>query len=703
MALIGKIRKNSWLLVVLITLGVGGFIFMDMTSGQQSLFGGPQTVVGEVAGTEIGWNKFNRTESLLYGNSSGDIYSNREALWNYFVEEAIVQQEAQALGLGVSKPELMDLQFGSNPSPVIRQRFQDPATGRINRQQLNQFKTAIENGTLGQNPQMVSYWAHQEKEIIKTALQSKLSDLVTKGLYTPTWMVEMGHMERNQRIDFAYVKVPFDELDNSEVVLSDEDLESFLEEHRAEYEQEEETRELEYVVFNVEPTAKDSSELRARISENIPDFRRAEDDSLYAVRNDGQFDPAYLKQSEVSAAIADTVFQMPLGAVYGPYQDGDVYRAVKVIDRMVVPDSVRARHILRSAQNPTQMAQARKTIDSLKTVIESGQGAFDSLATQFGEDNTRSKGGDLGYAFPGQMVKPFNDLIFYQAKVGELYTIQTQFGVHLVEVMDKKYIENEEGIQLAFLEESIIPSEETQNDIYDDVLEFVSQNRTLESLRASADEDPSLVIATSPELRRNDFIVGQLGGGQASRDLVRWAFKAEVGEVSANIYAYQDPAEYFDNKYVVAGLSNIQEAGLPNVADVEDDIRQQVINRKKGELIKERISSQDMSAIAAQYETAVDTIKQVSFSQNTVGNLGQEPKVIAAAFSLEVGNTSQPVIGQSGVYVLQTLRKPNIGPPTGIPQLRQTLASSVRAQAQARLLQAMRENASIEDNRSDFY
>jgi len=153
----------------------------------------------------------------------------------------------------------------------------------------------------------------------------------------------------------------------------------------------------------------------------------------------------------------------------------------------------------------------------------------------------------------------------------------------------------------------------------------------------------------------------------------------------------------------VAGLSNIQEAGLPDVADVEDDIRQQVINRKKGELIKERISGQDMSAIAAQYETAVDTIKQVSFSQSTVGNLGQEPKVIAAAFSLEVGNTSEPVIGQSGVYVLQTLRKPNIGPPTGIPQLRQTLASSVRAQAQARLLQAMRENASIEDNRSDFY
>ena len=164
MALISKIRKNSWVLVVLIGLGLAGFIIMDMTSGQQSVFGSSQFTVGEIDGQKLDWNQFNRVEQVLYGNSGGEVFSRRKQLWDYFVEEAVVQEEAEALGLGVSKAELLDLQFGTNPSPVIRQRFTDPNTRQINFQQLNQIKTAIENGTFT-DPQMRAFWSHQEKEI----------------------------------------------------------------------------------------------------------------------------------------------------------------------------------------------------------------------------------------------------------------------------------------------------------------------------------------------------------------------------------------------------------------------------------------------------------------------------------------------------------------------------------------------------------
>jgi len=137
MALISKIRKNSWLLVVLIALGLIGFIVMDMTSGQQSVFGSSQTTIGEFGGEKLDWNKFNRVEQLLYGSSGGDVYARRNQLWNYFVEEAIVKEEAEDLGLGVSLTELKDLQFGTEPSPIIRQRFTDPNTRQIDFQQLH--------------------------------------------------------------------------------------------------------------------------------------------------------------------------------------------------------------------------------------------------------------------------------------------------------------------------------------------------------------------------------------------------------------------------------------------------------------------------------------------------------------------------------------------------------------------------------------
>lgn len=150
MALIGEIRKNSWLLVVTIGLALAAFIMMDMFSGDKSVFGGGQTTVGSIAGESVDWRDFNRVEQALYGNSGGDVFSRRNSLWNYFVEEKIVQKEADQFGLGVSRDELMDLQFSTDNrriSPVIYQRFSDPNTRQIDRARLGSFQQAINNGT----------------------------------------------------------------------------------------------------------------------------------------------------------------------------------------------------------------------------------------------------------------------------------------------------------------------------------------------------------------------------------------------------------------------------------------------------------------------------------------------------------------------------------------------------------------------------
>lgn len=711
MALIGKIRKNSWILIVMIGLGLGGFIIMDMTSGQQSVFGSGQFTMGEVDGEKLDWNDFYRTEQVLYQNSAGDIYARRDFLWNYYVEEALVKKEAEELGLGVSKTELLDLQFGANPSSVIVQRFQNPqAPGQVDRQQLNFVKQlidenriaeAVQNGQINAN--FISFWAHQEQEIIKDRLQNKMNNLVAKGMYTPTWMAEMGHSEQNQRIDFAYVQVPFDEIDNTEITISDSDYSAFLQKNAAKYTQDEETRKVDYVAFDVFPTAQDSANLRKKIADLIPEFESSDDDSSYVQRHNGRIDGTYYKKASLSPAIKDTVFSLPVGTVYGPYQDGTNYMAVKIIDRKVIPDSVRSRHILRPATNALQLAQAQKTIDSLKTLIEDGTHIFDSLAVAFGTDATASKGGDLGYTFSGGMVKPFNDLIFFEAEEGKLYTVITQFGVHLVEVTGKKFINNEEGVKLAYLLEAIEPSKETQDAAYEKASEFIVKNRTLDEFVKAASEDPSISVQTSAGLKQNDFSLGTLGAGQSSRDIARWAFGADVGEVSPEVTAFQSTTGIYDAKYVVVALKSIQKAGLPSVANIKDEIEQLVINEKKGELLKEKIQGKSLSELASTYSTQVDTARNVSFSQAFVPNLGNEPSVIATAFNTEEGGASAPIVGNSGVYLINVTKKPTLGPATNIPQLRNTMNVSARAQVASRLMQALKKEADIEDNRSRFY
>ena len=699
--MISKIRKNSWLLIVLIGLGLGGFIIMDMTSGQQSVFGSSQFTVGEIDGQKLDWNQFNRVEQVLYGNSGGEVFSRRKQLWDYFVEEAIVQDEAEALGLGVSKSELIDLQFGANPSPVIRQRFTDPNTRQVNFQQLNQIKTAIENGTFS-DPQMRAFWAHQEKEIIKERLQSKLNAMVTKAIYTPTWMAEMGHQDQNVSLDMAYVKIPFDEIDNTEITLSDEDYSNYLEQNKARYRQDEETRKLEYTVFDVLPSVTDSAKLREKVVSLIPDFEAAENDSAFVERNYGSINGFYLSKEELSPMVADTALSIPVGSVYGPYVEQGSYKAMKVLARESMADSADTRHILISADTPQKFAAAEKTIDSLENLLLTGVATFDSLAVKFSQDpGSASKGGKYENVTPNQFVPQYNEVLFVTGQVGQLYKVRSDFGWHLIEVLSRS-ANKTERVKVAFIEERIVPSEDTQNDVYERALAFVGKNRTLEEM-AQSDETEGLEVETSGSLKKNDFTVGTLGVGQASRDIVRWAFNANKGEVSPEIYAFQDQVDYYTNKYVVAGLKSVQGAGLPSVDNIKDEIEQLVINEKKGEMISQRIQGDNLDAIAGNFSTQVDTARNVIFNASFLPNLGSEPKVIGKAFTMEEGQVSKPVIGKSGVFVIKVIRKPQAGQATNIPQLRRSIAAPVRSQVPGQLIQAMKKNADIEDNRSRFY
>ncbi|MFQ5448745.1 MAG: peptidylprolyl isomerase, partial [Saprospiraceae bacterium] len=530
MALISKIRRQKWLLVGSMAVALFLFIAMLMFDNpNQSLFGGSATTIGDIEGRKLDYKEFSATHDMLYRNSGGDSFSERTFLWNFFVDEAIVKKEASIIGLGVSKEELLDLQFGadnSRLSPIITSRYQNPNTRQVDRQQLDQLKNIITNNQIDQliqNGQLVPdfryRWAHQEKEIIKDRLQTKMANMVSKGMYTPSWMAEMISNDQNLRVDFRYVQVPFDEIENSEVTLEDADFKAYFDEHKNQFKQDEETRKLEYVIFNVEPTPEDSAVIRDNIANLVADFEATKNDSLFVENNYGSIDVVYYKKEALSTAIADTTFQMPIGSVYGPYLDGAAYKAVKLLDKKVIPDSVKARHILRTANDQASLVAALKTIDSLKTLIESGVATFDSLAANFSQDpSNANKGGDLGFFPQGRMVKEFNDVCFFKAEPGELNAVITQFGVHLIEVTDRKFSPTrEESVKVAYISQEIVPSQGTQDDIRELALQMQENSPTIEDLRKAADEK-GMDIETSPWLKVNDYASGSLGAGQGSRE-----------------------------------------------------------------------------------------------------------------------------------------------------------------------------------------
>jgi peptidyl-prolyl cis-trans isomerase D len=702
MALISEIRKKSWLLIVLIGLGMGGFIMMDMVSTANRSQGN-QFTVGSVNGEKIDWNDFQRAERILYPNSSGDVYGQRTYIWNYMVEEQLINEEAEALGLSIGAEELEDLQFGNRLSPIIQRNFRDPNTGQIDRNNLQQIKENLGTGNL--QPQLEEFWQFQQGEIRKDRLQRKLINIVKKGIYTPTWLAQQLQQEQGSSIDFLYVSIPIDTISDSEVKLTDDDFKKYMKENEGKLKRKEEFRAVDFVVFNVTPTAEDTALVREKIATNIEAFRTAENDSLFVENNFGIIDVTYFKKEDLSAVIADTVFDLPEGAVYGPYVDGVEYRAVKVLDKKVIPDSVESRHILIRAETAPEIAAATSRIDSLKQLIESGQARFDSLAMQFSQDGSGPQGGDLGYSAPGRMVKPFNDVIFYIAEPGELHRVTTQFGVHLIEVTGRKFEKNVMGVKLAYLAEPIIPSEETQTRIYDAALEFSGQNRNIEELKKAIAEKPELSIETEQGLTANSYQFSTLGSGGTSRDIVRWAFEpeTEVGMVSPDVYIYDEPTLFYNSRYVVPALKSVVKPGISTLQEVKDNFTPQVMKLKKAEHIAAQIKTKDLNEISRQFGVPIDTAHNVNFNMNYLMNVGNETKLIGIATGMAQGQVSDPIIGNEAVFVAQVIHRTEASLSTDIASFRQQVSMAARGSVDSRLMEAIKGSAKVDDNRYTFY
>ena len=702
MALISEIRKKSWLLIVLLAMALGGFVVMDMVSaGSKSR--GRDFILGSVNGEKLDWQEFQKAERILYPNSTGDVFGQRNYIWNFMVEDKLVREQADAMGYNVGDEELEELQYGQRLSPVVQRNFRDPNTGQINRQSLEQIKTNLGTGKL--QPQLEEFWGFQKNEIIKDRLETKLSGLLKKCIYTPTWMAQQLQAEQGSSIDFTYVQVPLDKIPESEVALTDEDYSNFIKENEGLVKRKEEFRSVDFVVFNVIPTKEDTAIVREKITERLDPFRTADNDSTFVENNYGKMEETYFMKEDLAPAIADTAFALPLGTVYGPYVDGVEFKALKVINRKVMPDSVQARHILIQAKTEAEFITASKTIDSVKTLIESGQQRFDSLAMKISQDGSGAKGGDLGWSALNRMVKPFNDVIFYKAEPGKLYKVNTQFGVHLVEVTDRKYIKNAQGVKLAYLVEPIVPSEETQAAVYDDALEFSGQNRTVDAMKAAVEANPALSVESAPGLSANSYQFSNLGGGGTARDIVRWAFDKEtkVGQVAQEIYIFDEPTLFYNAHYVVPALRSITKPGNGSIADVKENFAAQVIAKKRADILASKITTADLNAVAQQFGEKIDTFNNVNFNMSYLQDLGNEAGLIGKVTTLKEGETAGPIKGINGVYVVQVIHRTEASISTDITSFRSQLTGTARAGIDTRLMEAVKSTAKIKDNRYSFY
>lgn len=702
MATLEKLRNRAGTLVaVVIGLALLAFILGDLFGSGGSLFNRNQFEIAEISGKSIPFqtyqervdhitelNKVSRRVNALDEQTTENI---REEVWNQLVQEFVLGPKYKSLGIVVSSQELMDMVQGRNLHPIIRQEFGNPQTGEVDVAMVDQFLRNLDADPSGFQR---SIWLYLEDIIIRDRQFTKYNNLVRKGLYVTALQAQRAADERGNRVDFNFVVNRYSSVADSLVSVSSSEISSHYKKNKNKYQQQA-SRDVEYVVFPITPSPDDYKLAEEWIQDIKNDFIQASDPAHFtSINSDTPYRDVFFKQGDLAnEQLNQWAFSAKVGDYMEPMFDGDSYMMARLVNIDFLPDSVKARHILLSSnvQSQVEYDAAKAKADSLLQVVKRG-GNFARIAGEFSQDpGSAAQGGDLGWFAEGMMVKPFNDACF-NGKKGDIVLVESQFGFHIIEILDKG--KPAKKVQVAILERNVVPSSRTYQGIYQQASEFAGINNTNEKFNAAVQE-LKLSKRLASNLRELDK---RVAGLENPREMIRWAYREKVNAVS--------PVFEFGDNFVVATLKAVREEGVAPLEQVAQEIRAELLQDKKAELLKAKFESamQNSSSIdqlASSLSLQAQAATNITFSSFSLPAVGFEPTVIATAVNSPEGKLVGPIKGNTGVYAF-AVNAINVEEVDKEMEL-QRMLNLYQSRSMRETYEAVKESAKIVDKRSSFY
>lgn len=699
MSVLEKIRSRSGLLVGIIAVALLVFILESALESGNRFFSSNRTKVGEIAGKEISIQEFEakveeavtaekqRSQRNSIDESTMD--NIRSQVWNQFLIDNVLKTKYEELGVAVSDDELFDMVQGKNPHPSVKQAFTNPQTGVFDPAQVITFLKNMDKDETGDTKRR---WLQFESAIKEERVANKFNTMVKKGLYLTKAEVNRDNAAKNRYMEFTYVYKPYASQPDSLFKVTEDDLKKVYNETKNKYKQSTESREIDFVYFDIQPSNEDRAEAQGQIMKLIPELQASTNDSDFVNANaDTKYTEKFFGRTDLNPVL-DTLMRASVGTVIGPYNEGNIIKISKLSGVKMMPDSVKARHILIKIENGNSKA-ANSKADSLKKLIKAGQ-KFEDLAKTFSTDQGSAvKGGDLGYFRSGMMVKPFNDACF-NGKVGDMPIVESQFGVHLIEITGRGA--ETRKLIISTIDRELAPSTKTMQDVYAKASSFAGQNTTKEAFDAAAKKDN----LNKMQAANIDPLARQVSMLNNARALVRWVYEAKKGDVSKVIDV--------DGRYVIAVLTSVREKGISPLDAVRKQVEVEAIKEKKAEKFLAEISSKAGSAASIeQYSQAmglpIDTARNITFSGPYIPKSGRELELVGKLSVSKSGTLVKPMKGENGVIVAQLTKLTEAPAVTDYKQAAMQISQQMTGRVDYEMFEALKEKANIEDNRANFY
>lgn len=721
MALIGKIREKSWLLLIVVGGAIVVFIF---TSQGPNFGGGPEEEygIGLMYGEKVDQQEFNQLvkekqevadQNQQQGQPKQEV--NRDQVWREFVEGKLLEKEYEALGINVSEDEFDAYLYGRNgfePPADLQNAFKDQE-GNFDAKALEAQIAQLKDS---QDPNMKKAWERSKDYYMNQRKRQKYFDILDQGLYVTSLEAKQDYIANNEKKSVSFVVLNYSTIDDKAVKYDDKKLKAYFEKHKDEAMYKNRTSEhvIRWADITIAPSKADSLEFNKKMMKLKSDLKKTKNDSLFVMKNadtkifssqlgyrpEGSQNAMASRGITYPAALDSTFTNAQIGDVIGPYQQGEATKVAKVVAKGPL---LSVRHILIGAQRSDTVAveKAQKTTDSLMQLINKDN--FGEYVREFSTDQgSIDKGGKYENFVSGEMVPEF-ETFAKENPVGKIGYVQTDFGFHIIEVLDRQ----ENAVPtLAVVDKTLRPGLETLNALQEEAYGLLS--KMYKKVEGVSDKYKKVAMFDTLA-KRNDMLVRVLNIRDESPKIN--GFQSAYAENELFKLAYNKEAEIGDlissplkdgERWVVAILADIKVKDEAVFENVRNLVESEYIKHRKYLMLSNKMKSKSLEKIAETENTSVQNA-EVVLGKSQLGRIYSEPKVVGALFTgLKDGSMTQPLKGTAGVYVVKVEKTVSAPQVADYEKERDQLLATRRTRVQSSALNGLKEMAEIIDNRK-FY
>lgn len=667
MAAIGKIRSWGPALVGVVGVALFAFIAGDLWQSCEATGNEKRMQIGEVLGKKISVQEYqtlvDEYQQVMKISQGRDNFTEDELnqiqdqVWNTYVNNAILTNEAEALGLTVTDAELQNiLKEGTNPL-LMQTPFVNQQTGRFDVSQLTKFLADYKSAGVNQNPEVAEqynaiykYWTFVEKTLRNQTLVMKYQGLLMNSLFSNPVSAKMAFEAQNTESNVKLASMAYSTIKDADVEVSDADLKAKYEENKEMYKQYMESRDIKYVDFQVLPSAADREALLASMTEASKNLQESTDYANIVRKAHSQYlyTGMPVTKKALPSDIAGKVDTMAVGETSAPFETkfDNTLNVVKLISKVQMPDSVEYRQIQVGGATAEEAAQRT---DSIYNALVAGAD-FEEMAKKYGQMGQKTWMTSDMYENSNVIDTESKTYIetINNAAVNEFKKLNLTQSNIILQVTARKAIVDK--YLVAVVKHTIDFSKETYSAAYNKFSQFVSENQTVEGLEQNA-EKYGFVVRERKDMYNSEHNVA---GIRATRETLKWIFDAKEGEVSP---LYECGVN--DHLLVVA-MTKVHNVGYRSLDDVKEAVKAMVVADKKFAMLSEKLAGAKTIDDAKAKGANINDVNQITFSAPVfVAQTGSSEPALSGAVSAVAEGTFCPEVikGNGGAYMFQVVKK----------------------------------------------